>query len=60
LTEEEDAVEDTVGVEPGAKGENLRDDERQVIEDNEQIDGHGKYGECERVYWLLRNDFTLH
>jgi hypothetical protein len=36
LTEEEDAVENTIGVEPGAKGENFRYDERQVTEESEQ------------------------
>jgi hypothetical protein len=58
LTEEEDAMENPIGVEPVAKGESLRYDEGQVTEESEQIDGHGKYG-IVRVYWLLRNDFTL-
>jgi hypothetical protein len=49
LTEKEDAMENTVGVEPCAKGEDFRYDQRQVTEDSEQIESHGKYGECESI-----------
>jgi hypothetical protein len=44
LTEEEYAVEGTIGIQPGAKGENFRYDEGQVAKEDEQIGGHDKYG----------------